>query len=207
VENTNFVSLLHGLFNIIHRVVIAGRIVLLISNLEVRCSTGDCDFEPQPDYYVALLWSRLMGTIVLDPPKGNDQENDIVHFHAHCTAGGSGGSITLAFSNLSPNISFILPTSHWGENRTEYILQAHISKTSTNSDDDGDTSADDRLTARQLELNGKMLRVGSSSELPSLTGRLVLNHPGNPWVIGPITLGFVVFPEAKASVCMRLEEA
>ena len=88
----------------------------------LRCTTGDdagygCDLEPHPDYWVALLWRKLMGTSVLEAPfivqhrtlkgdKGEDNWRKYLRFHAHCTRHQTDGSVTVAFSNPHPTKSF-----------------------------------------------------------------------------------------------------
>ncbi len=78
-----------------------------------------CDFEPHPDYWVALLWKRLMGSTVLGAPTttaaiesephvdgGTDQQ--ALRLHAHCTAGATNGSVTVALSNAAEAVTFNL---------------------------------------------------------------------------------------------------
>src|SRR5690242_8861980 len=50
-------------------------------------------FRPRPNYWVALLWRRLMGTVVLDAgaPEG-------MHLYAHCRRGARGGVALLAIN-------------------------------------------------------------------------------------------------------------
>jgi hypothetical protein len=192
-----------------------------------------CDFEPHPDYWVALLWKRLMGRIVLDAPtvsrslpssvtradnpttttlhqtkgsmghgKANALWKEPLRFHAHCTAAPAAattrrnGSVTLAYSNMSPNVTFVVELDSLGRTRVEYTLQGHLPPNFSNPN----KNAEDGFSVSVLELNGVVLGVGNSSELPALAGRTMAN-PNNALVIYPVTLGYVVFPEAKASAC------
>jgi heparanase 1 len=171
----------------------------------LRCNTGidgNCDFEPQPDYWVAFLWTRLMGTVVLEPPGEskstynhnaveNEDWKDHLHFHLHCTAGKGTGSITLAFSNLSYNSTFVIPVSHLGRRRIEYILQGYSGS---------DSTSDNILRSRTVTLNGNILHMGDTTQLPDLRGRQVF--PSESVMIPPLTLGFIVFPYAGVFSCM-----
>ena len=87
------------------------RQTLVGGNYELlRCSSGragggtpedgkGCDFEPHPDYYIALLWKRLMGRAVLGTGPYPRTAKTPGHFeiHAHCTAGTINGSVTIGY--------------------------------------------------------------------------------------------------------------
>jgi hypothetical protein len=181
----------------------------------LRCSTGFdgvCDFEPHPDYYVAFLWSNLMGTTVLNAP-GNDYLNYMnegdwmqdLMFHVHCSAAHPDnperdGSITVAFSNKSPDTSFVVPTFVNGSRRVEYILQAHVSNEG-HHERVLEPSHDERFDSKEVSLNGNRLQMGDTSRLPWLRGKQVSNDSTNPWMIAPASLGFVEFPNAGIIAC------
>ena len=91
-------------------------------------------YEPNPDYYAALLWRRLMGVKVLDVDlhrrstsgygsgsgfilgSGSGADSEMIRAYASCTPRGktaevrrkSEGSVTLLLLNLSPNTSTVL---------------------------------------------------------------------------------------------------
>jgi Glycosyl hydrolase family 79, N-terminal domain len=173
----------------------------------LRCSTGGqvgCDFEPHPDYYVALLWSRFMGTKVLSPPvfeAVNHQggwANDL-HLHLHCSNNFHGktfraGSITLAFSNKNPDTSYFLSIPYWGPSRNEYLLEACADKDSNQNPFD----------AEKVQLNGKCLYLGDNASqvlIKILMGKHVSLDGRSLFKIPPASLGFVVFPQAKLLQC------
>ena len=182
----------------------------------LRCSTGDddvCDFEPHPDYYVALLWSRLMGQTVLNQPdfgdshEIDDQWTEDLHIHAHCSRAGPDnpepdGSIALAFTNKNPIRSFVVSSTSLGSNRIEYILKAN-EQCFTRAERGGH---DKRFDAKEVTFNGKPLKMGDTSRLPPLHGILEPNDSTNPWIIDPASVGFVVFPNAGAKACSTLKQ-
>ena len=56
------------------------------------------DFRPRPNYWAALLWRRLMGTVVLDA--GSPREG--LHLYAQCLRGHPGG-VALAGDQQQPH--------------------------------------------------------------------------------------------------------
>ncbi|CAB9509870.1 Heparanase-like protein [Seminavis robusta] len=175
--------------------LVGGRYELL------RCSTGHagrCSFEPYPDYWVALLWQKLMGTTVLDAPTAkrlssrgtNHSWIEPFRFHAHCTADRD-GAVTVAFSNTSPEwVS--LDAQELGPTRIEYVLQGYLKANAHGSG----------FNTSVVKLNGSVLRVGKdSTHLPPLKGRTSSNLPDSPFMIPPISLGFLVFAQAMAPAC------
>ena len=78
-----------------------------------------CDFTPHPDYWVALLWRRLMGRRVLPTPTvtypkmGADNSTlpKTLRLHAHCTAGTSNGSVSVVWANMDESKTYVLNMS------------------------------------------------------------------------------------------------
>ena len=64
---------------------------------------------PRPNYWAALLWRQLMGTVVLDP--GLPVQRGL-HVYAHCQRGIS-GAVALLIINNDPQTSheLVLPNS------------------------------------------------------------------------------------------------
>jgi len=101
--------------------------------------------EPRPDYWASVLWHKLMGTTVLDaqvPITANS------YVYAHCLEGRPGG-VTLLVINADRqrSVDLNLPTA--GE---RYTLTA------------------EKLEDTTVELNGKLLRLTPSGDLPPFTG-------------------------------------
>ena len=78
-----------------------------------------CDFTPHPDYWVALLWRRLMGRRVLPTPTAtypsmeaeNPALSQTLRLHAHCTAGTSNGSVSVVWANMDEAKTYDLDMS------------------------------------------------------------------------------------------------
>jgi hypothetical protein len=129
-------------------------------------------FEPRPNYWIALLWRRLMGTTVLDA--GPSREG--LHLYAHCLRGKPGGVAILAINN-SARAPARLELSERSERYT-------VSATS--------------LESGSVDLNGKALALGPGDRLPSLTG--AARAPG-PVTLAPVTITFLAVPNAGNPAC------
>jgi len=145
------------------------RQTLVGGNYELlRCSSAQlfpgetCDFEPRPDYWVALLWRRLMGPQALVPTLTAARSSvegasaspskmpllSNLRVYQHCTVGsgtGMNGSVTISFSNMADVTvySLELPTQLAAGRRYEYHLAA--------------ANATAGFEDRELMLNGKLL--------------------------------------------------
>src|SRR6185312_543640 len=98
------------------------------------------DFSPRPNYWAALLWRTLMGSIVLESgvPIGLG-----LHVYAHCMRGVPGGVVILAINNDKAEDRIV------GLNTVglRYTLSA------------------ERLQSRSVKLNGTQLQLHARNEL------------------------------------------
>jgi hypothetical protein len=130
-------------------------------------------FRPRPNYWAALLWHRLMGTIVLD---ANMVAAPYLHLYAHCHPGMRGAVSVLAI-NASRRASSTLTLPHSAE---RYTLHAA------------------RLQGATVQLNGKTLALSTGDELPRLDPRAA---PTGTIRLAPKTITFLVFPDAANPAC------
>jgi len=105
-------------------------------------------FEPRPNYWVTLLWLKLMGTTVLDPQISVAANT---YLYAQCLKGQRGG-VTLLVINADRQRSFELNLPTASE---RYTLTA------------------EKLEDTTVALNGKPLRLTSSGDLPQFGGEPV----------------------------------
>ena len=127
--------------------------------------------RPRPNYWAALLWRRLMGTIVLDAGvhKG-------MHLYAHCRRGARRAVTLLAINtDRTAAAALRLPVSS-----ERYTL-----------------SADD-LQSVEVKLNGTALELGPNDELPQFAA--VTSPPGSV-EIAPATITFLTVADAKNPAC------
>jgi hypothetical protein len=127
--------------------------------------------RPRPNYWAALLWRRLMGTIVLDTGVHNG-----MHLYAHCRRGAR-GAVTLLAINTDGATSAILRLPVTSE---RYTL-----------------SADD-LQSAEVKLNGTALELGPNDDLPRFAAE---TSPPGSVEIGPATITFLNVGDAKNPAC------
>jgi Glycosyl hydrolase family 79, N-terminal domain len=127
--------------------------------------------RPRPNYWAALLWRRLMGTIVLDAGTHNG-----VHLYAHCRRGVR-GAVTLLAINTDRTTAATLRLPVTSE---RYTL-----------------SADD-LQSAEVKLNGTALELGPNDELPRFAAVI---SPSGSIEIGPATITFLNVGDIKNPAC------
>jgi hypothetical protein len=119
--------------------------------------------RPRPSYWAALLWRRLIGTIVLDA--GVHQG---MHLYAHCRRGVRGAVTLLAINT----------------DRTAAILRLPVAS-------ERYTLSADELQSAEVKLNGSALNLGPNDDLPQLAA--VTSPPGSikigPATITFLTIG------------------
>jgi hypothetical protein len=130
-------------------------------------------FAPRPNYWAALLWRKLMGTIVLDPGPSPALS---LHLYAQCLRGIHGGVVLLAINlDRAVSQSINLPTP-----AERYTLNAQD------------------LTDTRVQLNGSELGLGAHDELPALAGTPTKSGPVS---FAPTTLTFLAIPQAYNAAC------
>jgi hypothetical protein len=130
-------------------------------------------FRPRPNYWAALLWHRLMGTVVLDTSSVAAPD---LHLYAHCHPAMRGAVSVLAI-NASRHASSTLTLSHPAE---RYTLHAK------------------RLQDATVQLNGKSLALNADDELPRLEPRAA---SAGTIRLAPATITFLVFPAVANPAC------
>ncbi|KAJ8637428.1 hypothetical protein MRB53_011695 [Persea americana] len=152
---------------------------------------------PNPDYYSALLFHRLMGRGVLATVHNGSPD---LRAYSHCSRTKPG--ITLLLINLSNSTEFNIDVTSdlniyapqdvalpsvgsvgmFGE-RLEYHL----------------TPKDGDLNSTTVLLNGNPLEVTSSGEIPPMNPAVY--NDSNPLTVAPSSIVFVVLSDFKAPAC------
>jgi len=153
------------------------------------------DDSPNPDYWLSVLWPRLMGTRVLASSASlKGAEEGSLKTFVWCAAPGAAeagpGAVTLAFAN-SGDEGVVLTGLAGAEGayklhpRAEFVLTAAA------------------ITDHAVFLNGERLRANPDGTLPKELdpprGRLVLDE--ELIILPPLSVGFVVLPGANAAAC------
>ncbi|KAI3775396.1 hypothetical protein L1987_49969 [Smallanthus sonchifolius] len=165
-------------------------------------------FEPNPDYYSALLWHRLMGQKVLSASFNGTKK---IRSYAHCAKESQG--ITLLLINLDDkttvDVSLSLNSTwslHKLKSRVHYHHH-HKSNTPRNSKLSGTSTREEyHLTAKNgdlhsqvMMLNGKELRVSSYGEIPQLEPLYV--DSSKAISVAPFSIVFAHIPHLTLYAC------
>ncbi|XP_035549272.1 heparanase-like protein 3 isoform X2 [Juglans regia] len=165
-------------------------------------------FAPNPDYYSALLWHRLMGNKVLST---NFSGTKKIRAYAHCSKKIQG--ITLLLINLDGSTtvqvyistendtSFSTSTSQESQNpRTKFATMSPGSRIGNGTREEYHLTAKDRnLRSQTVLLNGQILTVDSSGAIPSLDPINV--NQSDPATVAPFSVVFVQIPYSNLSAC------
>ncbi|KAJ0615035.1 putative glycosidase [Helianthus annuus] len=169
-------------------------------------------FMPNPDYYSALLWHRLMGTGVLSVGRINVGPH--LRTYAHCSKGKTG--ITLLLINLSNQTEFKLKVHnilnlnlHTKEDQKPSFIHriksafSWIGSKSRNNDLGREeyhlTPQGGYLKSKTMLLNGSPLQLTQTGDIPLLKPNVV--DVNSPVSIPPLTMKFIRFPNFDASGC------
>ncbi|XP_020081361.1 heparanase-like protein 3 [Ananas comosus] len=163
-------------------------------------------FEPNPDYYSALLWHRLMGKIAL---LTNFTGTDKIRAYAHCARQSQG--ITLLLINLSGNTTtqvFATTAAAFpqslkrdsSDSRTRFSrIRRHGKATNFMREEYHLTAEDGNLQSQTMLLNGKILAVDSSGNIPKFEPIQV--EASQPLMVAPFSIVFAHIPYFYAPAC------
>ncbi|XP_072957749.1 heparanase-like protein 2 [Typha angustifolia] len=172
-------------------------------------------FIPNPDYYSALLWHRLMGKGVLSVDLSG---SPYLRAYAHCRKEKDGVSLLLI--NLNRSTGFTVTVRNdinadlaedGGIKRDSSFLHGlkrTVSWIGSNTSDGSETREEYHLTgkdgnhlSRTMLLNGTPLELTEDGDIPPLDPELVaVDSPIN---IAPLSIAYVVFPNFEAPACGR----
>ncbi len=131
------------------------------------------DFAPRPNYWAALLWRKLMGTIVLD---AGSVAVPGLYLYAHCLRDKAGGVTLLAINtDRATRRSLELSGS-----ASRYTLTAA------------------RLTDTRVRLNGRELKLAAKDELPVPQGEPVVTSRIE---LAPASITFLAIADAANPAC------
>ncbi|KAH7675070.1 heparanase 1 protein [Dioscorea alata] len=163
-------------------------------------------YKPNPDYYSALLWHRLMGQNVLSTSfKGSKK----IRAYAHCARDSQG--ITVLLINLDGNTTTQVyvtsksaytfsVTSKNSKPRTRFHhipgLRGRIGYT---RDEYHLTAKDGNLQSQTMLLNNNALEVDSNGNIPPLEPIKV--NLAEPVIVAPYSIVFVHIPHFYAPAC------
>ncbi|KAL7239640.1 hypothetical protein ACSBR2_005520 [Camellia fascicularis] len=163
-------------------------------------------FMPNPDYYSALLWNRLMGRNVLSTSFSGTKK---IRAYAHCAKQSQG--ITLLLINLDNattvqarvafNGTFTLRHKHESHGHETRIMRMHwgIKMSEMEREEYHLTANDGNLHSQIMLLNGNILTVNSSGEMPPMEP--VSINSSEPITIAPFSIVFAHIPNVVLPAC------
>ncbi|KAK3159377.1 hypothetical protein QOZ80_2AG0149330 [Eleusine coracana subsp. coracana] len=159
-------------------------------------------FEPNPDYYSALLWHRLMGTKVLSTTFNG---TNMIRAYAHCAKNSEG--VTLLLINLSGNnTNHIYVTSEGSqaqssrkEGRGFSNIPGFGEAVELTREEYHLTPKDGKLQSQQVLLNGILLGTDSNGDIPKLEP--VQMEGTLPITVAPYSIAFAHIPSFYAPAC------
>ncbi|XP_046584052.1 heparanase-like [Haliotis rubra] len=142
----------------------------------------DDNSDPTPDYWLTLLYKRLVGNKVFDVPSSSDN----IRLYAHCTKLNNvynykPGSITVYALNLNKD-PVLLTISDLNINSMDRFWL---------------TPEGGNLTSTKVQLNGNTLELVNNQiphMMPRSVGSGTMKVPGN-------SFGFIVIPDANIAAC------
>ncbi|EPS66918.1 hypothetical protein M569_07858, partial [Genlisea aurea] len=156
-------------------------------------------FVPNPDYYSALLWHRLMGRQVLSTSFTGTKK---IRVYTHCSK--STGGITVLLMNLDNTTAVDVDLSVGNGVADQSFAQLRIRESDATENklmrEEYHLSAKDGdLHSQTVILNGEEIHVINSSEIPHLKPKLV--EPWDPLTVAPLSIVFAQIPTIKVPAC------
>ncbi|KAK7354445.1 hypothetical protein VNO80_19908 [Phaseolus coccineus] len=160
------------------------------------------NFLPNPDYYSALLWHRLMGRHVLSTTFSGTK---MIRAYAHCAKQSRGITVLLinldgntsveadiTFDNNAKSLRLRKMSSH--SNMMELPLASETAREEYHL-----TPQDGNIHSQIMVLNGKPLRVNSAGDIPPLDPIYV--NSSEPINVAPFSIVFAHLPDVVVTAC------
>ncbi|XP_027368422.1 heparanase-like protein 3 [Abrus precatorius] len=161
------------------------------------------NFLPNPDYYSALLWHRLMGRHVLSTTFSGTNK---IRAYAHCAKQSKG--ITVLLINLDNNTTVEAEVTFSNNKSLRHRKMSDNLKTMEVSLYSGSETAreeyhltpqDGNIHSQVMVLNGNALSVNSDGEIPSLEPLQV--NSSEPIRVASFSIVFAHLPDAAVAAC------
>ena len=157
--------------------------------------------QPNSDYWIALLFKRLVGRNVLKASVA-PAANYTASFSAYsfCSRQHPGG-VVLSFVNTG-SVATVSVSITAGKREEFHLTAGGRSQLPCLPPPRGTCNSQcEALTSTSIALNGVNLTANAHTlrPMPSLTGRVVASS--TPMTVAPCSYGFVVLPDAAAPAC------
>ncbi|CAH2079455.1 unnamed protein product [Thlaspi arvense] len=166
------------------------------------------NFTPNPDYYSALIWRRLMGRKALFTSFSGTKK---IRSYTHCARQSKG--ITVLLMNLDNTTTFMAKVElnntfslrHKKQRKSSFKKRATTSQLPWVSNGENQreeyhlTAKDGNLHSQTMLLNGNALQVNSTGDIPLLEPIHV--NSTDPITIAPYSIVFVHMPSVGVPAC------
>lgn len=151
----------------------------------------DDNLDPLPDYWLSVLYKRLVGLEVLNVEVFSSfNRSKRVRMYLHCANRNSyrTGALTLISMNLSKKPARISVPALVSSSTVEaFVLES-------------DQPGEDGLYSRSVKLNGELLKMVDDKTLPDFKGSRL--PPAEHLTLPAYSLAFFVFADARAAACV-----
>ncbi|KAG7499277.1 heparanase [Solea senegalensis] len=151
----------------------------------------DENLDPLPDYWLSVLYKRLVGPEVLKISAWSKSgRSRRVRLYLHCSSTNSyrRGAVTLMALNLSKKTARVsVPAIVSSSTVDAFVLQS-------------DQPGEEGLYSRSVTLNGVVLKMTDDKTLPDLTANSL--PPSVHLKLPAFSLAFFVFTDAQAAACL-----
>ncbi|KAJ6657489.1 hypothetical protein lerEdw1_002424 [Lerista edwardsae] len=149
----------------------------------------NADFEPLPDYWLSLLYKKLVGTKVLNVNLIGEDPGKL-RVYLHCTNDlhpkYRDGDVTLFALNLHNSTKHLqLPSYFYNKHVDEYLLLPYRKE---------------NILSKSIQLNGHVLKMLDDETLPDLREKPL--SPGSSLGLPAFSYGFYVIRNAKVMACI-----
>ncbi|KAG1366807.1 Heparanase-like protein 1 [Cocos nucifera] len=152
-------------------------------------------FIPNPDFYSALLWHRLMGPGVLHTTHNS---SPFLRSYAHCSRQSPG--VTVLLINLSNSTSFDVTVSSDLNLYPNALAQSLVPVTGTGQREEYHlTPQGGNIQSRVMLLNGQPLKLTSDGQIPEM--KPVIADTAAPLHVAPHSIVFARLKDLKAPAC------
>ncbi|CAG9771071.1 unnamed protein product [Ceutorhynchus assimilis] len=145
----------------------------------------DNAFTPNPDWWVSVLYKKLVGTKVLSLSNDGTSANTI-RLYAHCAKDNDlwddSAVVVFGFNTADESASFTIKGLEVSE---AYSYEM---------------TAESNLYSQLVKLNGQILSTSLSGDLPAMEPKL-LEIPSGSLSLAPYSIGFWVIPNSGIKAC------
>ncbi|KAL2327417.1 hypothetical protein Fmac_020844 [Flemingia macrophylla] len=160
------------------------------------------NFHPNPDYYSALLWHRLMGRNVLSTTFSGTKK---IRAYAHCAKQSKGITVLLINLDSKTTVEAEVTFNHDAKSLRHRKMSSHsemmelLVASETSREEYHLTPQDGDIHSQIMVLNGKALSVNSDGDIPPLEPLYV--NSSEPIRVDPFSIVFVHLPDALVAAC------